>query len=165
MLMSRRVALAVLAVAAVAVWFVLEPVDEQPPSEIDATSRDYLDLIDTALSDFEANERRADSAPQQQVVAGWVIRDLETIQAYQSVDLLEAVGALGGQEPVVVRDDRTPALLLIGVLAIVVIGATSPVLPSYPANLPERQTTRAPSRRGPADDQDPLHGEDPGVDS
>jgi hypothetical protein len=121
-----------LAVAAVSVWFLMAPDTADTIHIFDPTSRDYSDLVGTALDSFDANEALADSAPQQQVVNGWVARDLLTILAYQNLDLLNAVGALGDQNAaesasgVAVRDDRIPALLLLGVLAVVWIGITNP---------------------------------------
>ena len=70
--MARRVGLGVLAVAAVAVWWLMAPDSEE-------TRRDfpghYFDLVNTALEDASLNGSFADSAPQQQVVDGWVARD------------------------------------------------------------------------------------------
>jgi hypothetical protein len=43
--------------------------------------------ISAAITAYEANEARADSAPQQQVVNGWAARDLLEIQAGQLADI------------------------------------------------------------------------------
>jgi hypothetical protein len=128
---SLRVAgFGVLAVSAAAVWFLMAPA---PPAaaQFDLSVRDYARLINVALDDHDANEARADSAPKQQVVNGWVARDLLTIIAWQQTDLLEALGSLGDQNSsvvsaVAVRDDRVPALLGLVVLALCWAGLTEP---------------------------------------
>ena len=66
MLLARRIGAAVLALAAVVIWFVMAP---------DA-SRDTSGDVGRALADYEANEARTQGAPQQQVLTGWVARDL-----------------------------------------------------------------------------------------
>ena len=87
-----------------------------------------------------ANNDRADSAPQQQVVNGWVAKDLLTIMAYQNTDLLDAVGGLGDQNAtassLAVRDDRTPALLVLVVVAVAWFGITAPVARREDAPVP-----------------------------
>lgn len=129
---ARRLGLAVLATAAVAVWFVMAP---EPPDtaggQINLSARNYANLVTQALDDFDANEARADSAPQQQVVAGWVARDLLSIIALAQADMIESLGGLAEQNETVasavaVRDDRVPALLVIAVLAVCWIGMTTP---------------------------------------
>ena len=130
--LARRVGLAVVATAAVAVWFVIAP---EPPDieggQINLSARKYASLVAQALDDFEANEARADSAPQQQVVAGWVARDLLSIIALAQADMIESLGGLAEQNEsvasaVAVRDDRVPALLVLAVLAVCWMGITSP---------------------------------------
>lgn len=130
MLTARRVGLGVIAVAAVAVWFVLAPEATAGPT-VNLTTIDYADLIDTALSDYDSNDARADTAPKQQVVNGWVARDLLWITALQNVDLLEGIGALADQnsgltDAVTATDDRFPALLVLVVVAVCWLGITTP---------------------------------------
>jgi hypothetical protein len=128
---ARQIGLAVILVAAVAVWFVMAPSEPDPVTGFDPTSKTYTSLIDLTLEDYDANNDRADSAPQQQVVNGWVAKDLLTIMAYQNTDLLDAVGGLGDQNAtassLAVRDDRTPALLVLVVVAVAWFGITAPV--------------------------------------
>ncbi len=132
MLTIRRVGLSLLAIAAVIVWFLMAPATADTVDNFDPTSKDYSNLVRTALDDYDANNALADSAPKQQVVNGWVTRDILTILAYQNLDLLDAVGALGDQNAaesasgLAVRDDRIPALLLLAVLAVVWLGITNP---------------------------------------
>lgn len=128
---ARRVGLGAIAVAAVAVWFVLAPEATTGPT-VNLTTIDYVDLIDTALSDYDANDERADTAPKQQVVNGWVARDLLWISTLQNVDLLEAIGALADQnsglsDAVAATDDRIPALLVLTVVAVCWLGITTPL--------------------------------------
>lgn len=116
--MVRTVGFAVLAIAAAAVMFVLAP-DVEPA---DASRFDRL--ITQALEDAESNETLAQGAPQQQVVNGWVARDLLTVIAQQNTAALET-----SQSP----DTRIPALLLIVALAVCWHGATLPRPPVSPA--------------------------------
>ena len=67
----RIVGGAMLAVAAVVVWFAMAPTTT--PS---STPTDFSAQISRALADYEVNNSHADSAPKQQVVNGWVARDL-----------------------------------------------------------------------------------------
>ena len=110
----------VLAIAAVAVFIALKPViTTSVPTLPSATT--YESLISTALSDNSANDANADSAPKQQVVNGWVARDLLTIIAKEDADILKAQGAVvdaTGALQTTPFDERVPAILLIGVLAL-----------------------------------------------
>ncbi len=149
MQLARQIGLAVIAVAAIAVWFVMAPSEPDPVSAFDPTSKTYTSLISGALDDNDANDARADTAPQQQVVNGWVARDLLTIMAYQNTDLLDAVGGLGDQNAtassLAVRDDRTPALLVLVVVAVAWFGITAPMArrEEAPAPVPVEQPETA----------------------
>lgn len=136
----------VLVIAAVAVFIVLKPkVEVSTPSLPSATT--YESLIATALSDNSSNDLIADSAPKQQVVNGWVARDLLVIVAKENADILRAQGAVvdaTGALQTAPFDDRVPALLLIGVIALcwtgisaprqepVVVTAPTPAMPATP---------------------------------
>ena len=73
-------------------------------------SRDETrELVGDALRDARLNESSSDSAPQQQVVNGWVTRDLLTIQAHS--DLL--------------AEERISLMLLFVVFALAWNGLTS----------------------------------------
>ena len=132
MQLARQVGLAVIGIGAIAVWILLAPTEPDPVTGFDPTSRTYVNLIETALSDYDANNARADSAPQQQVVNGWLTKDLLTIISFQNTDLLDAVGGLGDQNAtassLAVRDDRVPALLVLVVAAIAWFGITAPTV-------------------------------------
>lgn len=134
---ARNAGFGVIALAAVAVWVLLAP----PPVDADArtiglSTADYASLVNQALSDGEINEERAESAPQQQVVNGWIARDLLSIIALAQADLLETMGGLTDQNQTMVsalaaRDDRIPALLALAVLAVCWHGiAPSPATPA-----------------------------------
>ncbi len=124
----RRVGFVAIAAIGVVIWVVLAP----PPvadTRFNLSVGDYAELVNQALDDADANESRADSAPQQQVVNGWVARDLLTIIALQNTDLLEGIGLLGEQAAAVsvpTRDDRVPALVGLAVLAICWHGISTP---------------------------------------
>ena len=132
MQLARQIGLAVIGVGAIAVWFLVAPTEPDPVTGFDPTSRTYVNLIESALSDYDANNALTDSAPQQQVVNGWLTKDLLTIISYQNTDLLDAVGDLGDQNAtassLAVRDDRVPALLVLVVAAIVWFGITAPTV-------------------------------------
>lgn len=118
-----------LVVAAVAVWFLMAP-DEPAPALFTASAQDYQSVISNALSDYDANAARTDSAPQQQVVNGWVAKDLLAIIALQNVDLLDSLEALGeqaerGSVPAS-PDERVPALLVLAVFALCWVGISQP---------------------------------------
>ena len=110
----------VLAMAAVAVFIVLRPkIDTVTPTLPSSTS--YESLISDALAADTANNLRTTGAPQQQVVNGWTAKDLLTIIAKEDSDILKAQGAVvdaTGALNTTPFDERIPALLLLGVLAV-----------------------------------------------
>lgn len=125
LLAVRRVGLGLLSVAAIVVFFVLEP-DQTESSSVSLTPTNYQALVDLVMSDYEANAALTESAPQQQVVNGWVTRDLLQIQAMQLADVLEVLTEENDAGQVVaVTDPRTPALLVIAILAVALVGVTS----------------------------------------
>lgn len=84
-------------------------------------------LISAAMSDNASNDANADSAPKQQVVNGWVARDLLHIIGLQndaSAKSLDAVtAAIIDSRPVPVPLDQRPTrLLMILVLALCWVG-------------------------------------------
>jgi hypothetical protein len=97
----RRIGAVVLAVAAVVVWFAMAP----------SESSDRSGDIAGALAEYELNEARTQGAPQQQVVNGWVAKDLLTVIAEQQNE--------DGS------DDRLPALGVLVVLGLALHLATS----------------------------------------
>jgi hypothetical protein len=118
MLLVRQIGLAILALAAVAVFFVLAPeVSNEDAGDL------YVGMIDFAESANELNKENTESAVHQQVVNGWYANDLLSIIALENA-------RTAAQS----TDDRTAALLTIAVLAIALWGATS-VTPK-PESLP-----------------------------
>lgn len=115
---ARRAGLVVVAIAAVWLWFNLEP----SPLTTRLTGTEVNRLVGLALSDFEANEALADSAPQQQVVNGWVARDLlqvlTTVEAAQLQTIFEVATS---------RDERIPALIGLVTVAFCWWGLFGPV--------------------------------------
>ena len=125
MLLLRRIGLVVIALAAVGVFLALEP---EPPeaTSLNLSPTNYETLVNIALADYEENASRTDTAPQQQVVNGWVARDLLRIQTLVLVDLLDAVSEENSSGQLVAASDpRVPALLTLAVIAISLIGITS----------------------------------------
>jgi hypothetical protein len=100
MLKVRRIGAIVLAIAAIAVWFSMAP-----------DSTDHSGDISSALSSYGLNNARTSGAPQQQVVNGWVAKDLLTVNA---------------QEGNASNDDRVPALVGLLVLGMALFAFTSP---------------------------------------
>ena len=109
----RRVGAIVLALAAVVVWFAMAP----------GESSDRSSDIARALTDYELNNARTQGAPQQQVVNGWVAKDLLTVIAEQQNES--------------VTDERLPALgvLVVLGLALHLVTSTRPADPGGAASL------------------------------
>jgi hypothetical protein len=98
-ILARRVGAVVLALAAIVVWFAMAPEDRSSD-------------IDRALTEYSLNEARTQGAPQQEVVNGWVAKDLLTIIAEQQND--------------VASDERVPALAGLLVLGAALYVFTAP---------------------------------------
>jgi hypothetical protein len=117
-----------LSAAAVAIYIAMAPkVIRDTPTLPSATQ--YESLIATALSDYSLNNANADSAPQQQVVNGWAAKHLLTIIAKTQADVLKAQGAVvdaTGSLQTQPFDDRVPALLVVGILAIAWSSVSAP---------------------------------------
>ena len=79
----RRIGAIVLVLAALVVWFAMAPDDGDRAAD-----------VESALSEYELNEALTEGAPQQQVVNGWVARDLLAVIARQETD--ERLPALAG---------------------------------------------------------------------
>jgi hypothetical protein len=116
MLLARRLGAAALAVAAVVVWFGLRPAQTPTPAS------DFRPQIATALANYRLNNANAQYSPQQAVVNGWAAKDLLTVIAR------EQNAALSPQTAP--RDDRIPAELVLLVLAVALLGGTSPNTPA-----------------------------------
>lgn len=101
--MVRLVALILIGLAAIVVALL-------PAS----SSADHNAEVVAALAAADANNSIAEGAPQQQVVNGWVARDLLAIISAQL------------DEQNAASDRKVPLLLMLGVLALVVIGCTTP---------------------------------------
>ena len=111
MILQRRLGAALLSIAAVAVWFLLAP------SQNSSGTRDFSSYIATALANYETNNATTQGAPQQQVVNGWITKDLLTVLARQQNVALSPDGAP--------RDNRIPAELLLVVLGLALIIRTT----------------------------------------
>jgi len=112
MLLVRRLGALVLAISAVAVWFLLEP------EQASADTPNYRSAISSAIANYEANDALADSAPQQAVVNGWVAKDLLEVIAKAENASLSPESAP--------RDERVPAELLLVVLGVALLVFTAP---------------------------------------
>jgi hypothetical protein len=100
-----------------------EQADEVKVSE----TQTFDPLIELAMGDYEANDNLTDSAPQQQVVNGWVARDLLQIIALQNeaqsttldeIAQLQATTEVWATPP----DDRPARLLVVLVFVVVWLG-------------------------------------------
>lgn len=92
---------------AVVLWFVMAPEEIH-----DSTAE-----VAVVLAEYEANEARADGAMQQQVVNGWVAKDLLAIVAEQASDSARADRQ---------ADDRLAAEAVVAVVALAFGIATRP---------------------------------------
>ena len=110
----RRIGLGIIAIAAVLVTVLAAP---PAPEAVD--TNDFEDQITVALEDYEGNNALAEGAPQQEVVNGWVARDLLTVISKQTNALLGSSQASSG-------DPRIPVLLMLLVLAVAWHGLTAP---------------------------------------
>jgi hypothetical protein len=125
-LLVRRIGAAALAVAALAIWFLMAPDDvETPTAQVQETVRDRGSAIDSALAEYELNEARTAGAPQQAVVNGWVAKDLLTIIAEQQNEALTRPEVAAPVTPVVPRDERIPALAALAVVGLALVAGTS----------------------------------------
>ncbi len=127
----RRAGAAILALAAIAVWFLMAP--EEPEIPVVQTQEQVADRsreIAEALSDYELNETLTQGAPQQAVVNGWVTKDLLTIMASQQNDALTREEIPPPVPPVAPGDGRIPALVGLLVLGLALAVATPPRPPA-----------------------------------
>lgn len=124
MFVLRRVLLVVIAAAAVAVTLLGVP-EEATGLPGPGAIRDH---VRAALAIDDANQALTESAPQQSAANGWVARDLLAVIANAEADQLWTAQAQAG-----VRDDRPVYLLALAVLALCVIGATSPRTDQQPS--------------------------------
>lgn len=138
MLIVRRIGLAVLALVAVAVFFMLKPAEAEPAPSLPTLAlgaTDYGALVDTAGAIYDINNDNAESAPQQQVVNGWLGNDLMEIVAVENAQIVSQLDVLSRQNVLAYQaatvpayqDDRPAALLVIAVLALALWGATTPI--------------------------------------
>ncbi len=143
---------------------------DAPDSEFDvlandvAETSDYQLLIDAALDDYEANDALTEGAPQQQVVNGWVARDMLQIIARQNeaqADTLDSLVTLRVADP---PDDRAARLLMI---LTVLVGwvALWAFLPKMLATMPSSPQPHAhggdDAEAGAAVDTDASNGDPP----
>ena len=129
---ARVFGYAVLAVVGIAIWFGLAP-DAPAEAETSGTVALYGRLLDATMSDHEANEELAESAPQQQVVNGWVARDLLYLGTRAAVDQLAVdVAALESSQR---QDDRITALMALLVLGVAYHGASGVLTPPDPMRI------------------------------
>ena len=127
MLTIRRIGLAVLAAAAIGIFFGMAPTVAS-----DEAGEAYSISISSAEFRYELNAENTESAPQQQVVNGWYANDLLNIIALENARTASQSS-----------DDRTAALLVVGILAIALWGITSipdPKTGSLPAPTTEPTT-------------------------
>ena len=81
-------------------------------SEEASSSDTYSTAISGALLDYQVNNDNAESAPQQQVVNGWVAKDLLTVIARQNIEVIN------GQDRMNDQLQRTNTLLQAGLIVL-----------------------------------------------
>jgi hypothetical protein len=127
MIIARRIGAAILAIAAIAVWFLMAPTEpETPVVQAQESVRDRSSEIRSALADYALNEARTQGAPQQAVVNGWVAKDLLTIIAEQQNEALTREEVPPPVTPATPNDERVPALAGLLVLGFALAVATAP---------------------------------------
>ena len=150
-----------LGLAALAVVGVLTAMSDPPaaaPAPAVSTDSESWDgvgtshLVQLALSDFDANERRSDTVYQQIVVAGWASKDLLALIGTAQSDQTEGLTAINHNLQTLIEnqgvlaeaaattppiDDRPRTLLLLALLALCWVGAWS-VVPAVGAAGRER---------------------------
>jgi hypothetical protein len=127
MTIVRQIGALVLAVAGVAIWFLMAPAEVAAP---DVQTREPVadrssDITD-ALLNYEANEALTQGAPQQSVVNGWVAKDLLTIIAEQQNEALTRDEVPPPVQPIVPNDERIPAFAGLLLMGLVLALVTSP---------------------------------------
>jgi hypothetical protein len=147
----RKILLGIIAVAAVAVTFLMVPtpttitVSPTFPTTGSQSATSHSSDIAGAIANGELNNGSAQGAPQQTVVNGWTARDLLAVIGHQmdeqnsliaqsgqnSADVVAAIAASSKAQTDAIAQlaaapiDRRPTILLmLGVLALVVIGLT-----------------------------------------
>jgi hypothetical protein len=145
----RKVGATLLAVAAIAVWFLMAPAEAKTPvvqtqEQVSDRSRE----IASVLADYELNEARTQGAPQQAVVNGWVTKDLLTIMAEQLNEALTRADVPPPVAPATPNDERIPALVGLLVLGLALAVATS-FRPTAPTLADTRSHAVTPQQPGP----------------
>ena len=125
----RLIGFTAAAVAAVAVFVAAGPdaVTRFTPIAVEGNQ----ELIDQAVADYQQqSEAAGDDIEVQQLVNGWVARDLLFVIANQADATSEQIAVLSAQTVANAQagdpDDRVAGLLLIGVLTLAFHGATAP---------------------------------------
>ena len=127
MVLARRIGAAVLAIAAVAVWFLMAPAEPKTPDvQTPRQVSDQSSAIAKALSDYQENNLLTTGAPQQAVVNGWAEKDLLTIIAKQQNEALTRPAVVPPVPQPAPNDDRIPALVGLLVLGLALALATAP---------------------------------------
>jgi hypothetical protein len=87
-------------------------------------SSTFTQYIDGVQSDFEANNERAEGAPQQQVVAGWATKDALRVVLLQAEETNARL--TGIREAAEKTSEKTHTLLTLAILAICWAGIWMP---------------------------------------
>ena len=104
------------------------------------SSNGYTEDIASAMSGYAANNVYADSAPKQQVVNGWVAKDLLKVSTEQNAEIIYNQASLGA----IAKDTNMYLMFLSILMALLVI---SNVLP----NLSSREENFSPTQPEPTD--------------
>jgi hypothetical protein len=135
----RTAGFGALAIAAVLITFLGAP---EAPKPTDTSTFDRQ--IEVALADYEANNARTQGAPQQEVVNGWVTKDLLTV-------LTEQTNAMLATSQSSAADPRIPLLLMLFVLAACLHALTAPATRARTEGAPDAGAgfDKAPPPSGP----------------
>jgi hypothetical protein len=149
-ILARRIGATVLALAAIAVWFLMAPIEPKVPVvKVQQPVTDQSGAISQALSDYDQNNQLTTGAPQQQVVNGWAAKDLLTVIAKQQNEALTRPAVPAPLSPVTPNDNRIPALIALVVLGMALILITSRER-GYEGDAPIRASVPWPDASSPA---------------
>jgi hypothetical protein len=94
---------------------VLAIITLQRSTDTTYSSATFTQYIDAVQSDFDANNARAEGAPQQQVVAGWATKDALSVVLLQAEETNERLTEI--REAAEKSSEKTHTLLTLAILA------------------------------------------------